>query len=206
MLSFLLFLTEFVNRPVYYHFSFHQNCDQEREREREREGKEATVRSIHVQKNKQKTNDNNRWLLYSANLSAEQNSGRLPVIYCISTSMHTHTHNLCSHSSGAVWESRWPPWAVRPNEPSGFCGLKAILNHASALVSACPEYVSWHLRTLSNTTYLPLCSQKWSTSGFHKDLFKKQLIRKSWAEFGIQTDMSRNISYRLNRTFASVPL
>ena len=41
-------------------------------------------------------------------------------------------------SSGAVWESRWPSWAVRPNEPSGFRGRKAILNHASALVSACP--------------------------------------------------------------------
>ena len=34
--------------------------------------------------------------------------------------------------------SRWPSWAVRPNEPSGFHGHKAILNHASALVSACP--------------------------------------------------------------------
>ena len=43
-----------------------------------------------------------------------------------------------NHSSGAVWESRWPSWAVRPNEPSGFRGRKAILNHASALVSACP--------------------------------------------------------------------
>ena len=42
------------------------------------------------------------------------------------------------HSSGAVWESRWPSWAVRPNEPSGFRGRKALLNHASALVSACP--------------------------------------------------------------------
>ena len=42
------------------------------------------------------------------------------------------------HSSGAVWESRWPSWAVHPNEPSGFRGRKAILNHASALVSACP--------------------------------------------------------------------
>ena len=41
------------------------------------------------------------------------------------------------HSSGAVWESRWPSSAVRPNEPSGFRGRKAILNHASALVSAC---------------------------------------------------------------------
>ena len=42
------------------------------------------------------------------------------------------------HSSGAVWESRWPSWAVRLNEPSGFRGRKAILNHASALVTACP--------------------------------------------------------------------
>ena len=43
-----------------------------------------------------------------------------------------------SHSSGTVWESRWPSWAVHPNEPYGFCGRKAILNHAHALVSACP--------------------------------------------------------------------
>ena len=42
------------------------------------------------------------------------------------------------HSSEAVWESRWPSWAVRPNEPSVFRGRKAILNDASALVSACP--------------------------------------------------------------------
>ena len=41
-------------------------------------------------------------------------------------------------SSGAVWESRWPSCAVRPNEPYGFRGLKDLLNHASALVSACP--------------------------------------------------------------------
>ena len=56
------------------------------------------------------------------------------------------------HSSGAVWESRWPSWAVRPNEPSGFCGRKDLLNHASALVSACPQYVSQHPRTLSITS------------------------------------------------------
>ena len=42
------------------------------------------------------------------------------------------------HSSGAAWESRWTSWAVRPNKPAGFRGRKAILNHASALVSACP--------------------------------------------------------------------
>ena len=35
-------------------------------------------------------------------------------------------------------ESRWLSWAVHPNEPSGFRGRKAILNHALALVSACP--------------------------------------------------------------------
>ena len=44
----------------------------------------------------------------------------------------------CPHSSGAVWESRWSSWAVCPNEPSGFRGRKAILNHASALVTTCP--------------------------------------------------------------------
>ena len=43
-----------------------------------------------------------------------------------------------AHSSGAVWESRWTSWAVRPNEPSDFRGRKDLLNHASALVSACP--------------------------------------------------------------------
>ena len=42
------------------------------------------------------------------------------------------------HSSGAVWESRWPSWVVRPNEPSGFRGRKELLNRASALVTTCP--------------------------------------------------------------------
>ena len=45
---------------------------------------------------------------------------------------------IVSPSSGAVWESRWPSWAPRPNEPYGFRGRKVILNHAHALVSACP--------------------------------------------------------------------
>ena len=43
-----------------------------------------------------------------------------------------------AYSSGAVWESRWPSWAVHPNEPSGFRGHKAILNRASASVTAGP--------------------------------------------------------------------
>ena len=42
------------------------------------------------------------------------------------------------HSSGAVWESRWTSWAVRPDEPSGFRGRKELLNRASALVTTCP--------------------------------------------------------------------
>ena len=42
------------------------------------------------------------------------------------------------HSSGAVWESRWTSWAVRPNEPSGFRGRKELLNRALALVTTCP--------------------------------------------------------------------
>ena len=46
-------------------------------------------------------------------------------------------------SSGrAVWKSRWPSWAPRPNEPFGFCGRKAALNYAYALVSVCPQYVN----------------------------------------------------------------
>ena len=58
------------------------------------------------------------------------------------------------HSSGAVWESRWPSWAVLPKKPYGFRGRKAILNHASTLVSACPWNVSRRPGTLSNTTEL----------------------------------------------------
>ena len=57
---------------------------------------------------------------------------------------HTHLYTLLSHyfhnyySSGAVWESRWTSWAVRPNEPSGFRGRKDLLNRALALVTTCP--------------------------------------------------------------------
>ena len=57
--------------------------------------------------------------------------------------MHQHFIQRVSklsahHSSGAVWESRWPSWAVRPNEPSGFRGRKDFLNRALALVTTCP--------------------------------------------------------------------
>ena len=62
------------------------------------------------------------------------------------TNMHINTGSnitdllqlTAPHSSGAVGESRWPSWAVRPNEPSGFRGRKDLLNRASALVTTCP--------------------------------------------------------------------
>ena len=43
---------------------------------------------------------------------------------------------------GAVWKLRWLSWAPRPNEPYCFCGRKATLNHAYALVTVCPYYVN----------------------------------------------------------------
>ena len=52
-----------------------------------------------------------------------------------------------------MWKSRWPSWAPRPNKPYGFCGRrKATLNHAYALVTVCPWYVSRHPRTLSSAS------------------------------------------------------
>ena len=60
-------------------------------------------------------------------------------IYILYARLHKKTPLLFSvHSSGAVWESRWTSWAVRPNEPSGFRGRKDLLHRASALVTTCP--------------------------------------------------------------------
>ena len=63
-----------------------------------------------------------------------------PVEYDVSlTNIEGNQHTLqAAHSSGAVWESRWTSWAVRPDEPSGFRGRKELLNRASALVTTCP--------------------------------------------------------------------
>ena len=52
--------------------------------------------------------------------------------------INTTLLSLTCHSSGAVWESRWTSWAVRPNDLSGFRGRKGLLNRASALVTTCP--------------------------------------------------------------------
>ena len=53
-------------------------------------------------------------------------------------------------SSWAVRKSRWPSWVPRHNEPYGFCGRKATLNRANALVmmSWClmSSDVIWHIR------------------------------------------------------------
>ena len=61
-------------------------------------------------------------------------------------------------SSGAVWESRWPSWTVRPNEPSGFRGRKAILNYASALVSHSLSLICQPTSEDIKQHYLPFCS------------------------------------------------
>ena len=49
-----------------------------------------------------------------------------------------HDLDVDGQSSGAAWKSKWPSWAFHPNEHYGFCGRKAALNHASALVTVCP--------------------------------------------------------------------
>ena len=67
------------------------------------------------------------------------------------------------HRSGAVWESRWTSWAVRPNEPSGFRGRKAILNHASAAVglslSLICQLTSEDIKQHYLPTYLGACGR-----------------------------------------------
>ena len=45
------------------------------------------------------------------------------------------------HRVQELCESRDSSWAPRPNEPDGFCGERATLNHAHALVTVCLEHV-----------------------------------------------------------------
>ena len=99
---------------------------------------------------------NNKWVTVSLLLVFVTKSGR----HALSASPSEYINITCTHhhllhiiyiymsyklkpqlsgcSSGAVWESRWPYWAVRPNQPSGFRGHKELLNHALALVTTCP--------------------------------------------------------------------
>jgi len=62
-------------------------------------------------------------------------------------------------SLGAVWKSRWPYWAPRTVSVDvrflwtyGFCGRKATLDHAHALITVWPYMSTLHPRTLSSTT------------------------------------------------------
>ena len=49
----------------------------------------------------------------------------------ICTGVPPRGQELCESRGGR-------PGPVRPNEPYGFCGRKATLNRASALVTVCP--------------------------------------------------------------------
>ena len=81
-----------------------------------------------------------------------------------------------------MWKSRWPSWAFRPNEPDGFCGRKATLNRASALVTVCPWYVNRHPRTWSSTNHckwdrlFTLCETRLSRGGKKKKKKKKKHV------------------------------
>ena len=68
-------------------------------------------------------------------------------VYLLTCRDRSIVEELCESRGGC-------PGAVRPNEPCGFRGRKAILNHALALpgLSLSLTYVNRHPRTLSNTT------------------------------------------------------
>ena len=57
-----------------------------------------------------------------------------------------------NQSLGAVWKSTWPSWAFRLNQPYGFRGRIAILNHAQALVTVCPKLQALIYDILPSTT------------------------------------------------------
>ena len=77
-----------------------------------------------------------------------------------------------SQSSGAVWKSRWPSWAFRPNEPCCFCGRKAIFNHAHALVTVCPWYVNRHPRTWRCTSWSSAATHRGDYWGENEHLYR----------------------------------
>ena len=91
-----------------------------------------------------------------------------------------NTGSSNNHSSGAVWESRWPSWAVRPYEPHGFHGRKAILNRAHGLVSPGPKYVIRHPRTLSITRRKKRQQRCERTLGWMRTTIAKVRV---WMEF-----------------------
>ena len=77
------------------------------------------------------------WVFGCLSLYKKLLTGCLVVWFYIKSCWFTHLVFGCQ-SSGAVWKSRWPSRAFCPNEPYSFCGHKATLNNASALVTVCP--------------------------------------------------------------------
>ena len=59
-----------------------------------------------------------------------------PCSYLLQSTLNSPSH--WPKSEFCERRSRWPSWAPRPNEPEGFCGRKATLNYAHALVTVCP--------------------------------------------------------------------
>ena len=111
------------------------------------------------------------------------------------------------HSSGAVWELRRPSWAVRPNEPSGFHGRKAIywtmLRHWLQLVPN-KKYVNWHLRTLRITSSWLNNVWHWPESGtvppphvgFRRGSSRnKENIKESWVILGMSHVFDSNLMH-----------
>ena len=91
------------------------------------------------------------FLLYQANLHLHFDFSFVLRWPCAGDRMLKSTNTLSVQSLGVVWKSRWPSRAFRPNEPYGFCGRKATLNHAHALASARPcqptsEDIKHHLK------------------------------------------------------------
>ena len=57
----------------------------------------------------------------------------------IAENLHSLDHSCCvCLSLSPIVQEQCESRGVRPNEPSGFRRRKDILNHASALVTACP--------------------------------------------------------------------
>ena len=62
-------------------------------------------------------------------ISSPSRLGILDIV--LAMDLHIQVHMVLIVQTGAaVWKSRWPSWAFCPNEPYGFCGRKATLNHA----------------------------------------------------------------------------
>ena len=55
-------------------------------------------------------------------------------------------------SSGAVWKSRWPSCAFRPNEPYGFCGRKSNIEPCFDTGHSLSLICHRHPRTWSSTS------------------------------------------------------